>query len=112
VFEEAARQHACQLVESGRLPEELLVGRWWAYKGDPCEVDVLGLLGSQSYLLGEAKWQSQPVGTRELEALRRKVVRVPNPVAEPVYALWGPAGVEPQVRSAGALGFGLEEMLG
>jgi hypothetical protein len=74
-------------------------------------VDAVGLQGSQTCLLGEAKWQSQPLGTRELEALRRKVVRVPDPVPEPIYALWGRSGVDPAVKAAGARGFSLEEML-
>jgi AAA+ ATPase superfamily predicted ATPase len=111
VFEEAARDHACRLVAAGRLPSELVIGRWWTSSGQPCEIDVLGLLGSQTYLLGEAKWQSQPLAAKDLEALRRKVTRTPNPVDEPVYALWGRSGVEPLVKQAGALGFGLEEML-
>ncbi len=28
VFEEAAREHAVQLVQSGELPAQLTVGRW------------------------------------------------------------------------------------
>jgi AAA+ ATPase superfamily predicted ATPase len=112
VFEEAARQHARDLVESGKLPDEMVIGRWWATTRDACEIDVLGVLNSQTVLLGEAKWQAQPLGTRELEMLRRKVTRVPKPVPEPMYALWGRGGVEPAVKAAGALGFGLEEMLG
>ncbi|HLG69594.1 MAG TPA: ATP-binding protein [Chloroflexota bacterium] len=111
VFEDAAREHAQRLVEAGELPADLLIGRWWAATGQPCEVDVLGLQGSRSCLLGEAKWQAQPVGRRELDGLRLKTVRVPDPVEEPVYALWGRNGVDPQVRQAGGLGFSLEDIL-
>ncbi|MDE3074757.1 MAG: hypothetical protein KGJ86_04960, partial [Chloroflexota bacterium] len=111
VFEAAARDHARRLTDAGILPADLVVGRWWATTGPACEIDVLGLLGTRSVLLGETKWQAKPLGNRELEALRRKVLRVPNPVEEPVYALWGRGGVEARVKEAGALGFALEDML-
>lgn len=110
VFEEAARDHASRLVAAGQLPDGLLVGRWWISRGEPCEIDVLGLLGKQAYLLGEAKWQAKPLTLHELAALRRKTERVPDRVDEPVYALWGRGGVEPEVKQPGVLGFGLEEM--
>ena len=45
VFEEGARQHAARLVEEGALPPCVL-GRWWAERGEPTEVDVLGLDGA------------------------------------------------------------------
>jgi len=111
VFEQAARDHACRLVDKDQLPSDLVVGRWWSSRGPSCEVDVLGLLGSRSYLLGEAKWQSQPLANRDLEALRRKVTYVPKPVDEPVYALWGRGGADPEVKRSGALVFSLEAML-
>jgi AAA+ ATPase superfamily predicted ATPase len=111
VFEQAARDHACRLVEKGQLPADLVVGRWWSSRGPSCEVDVLGLLGSRSYLLGEAKWQSQPLANRDLEALRRKVTYVPKPVDEPVYALWGRGGADPEVKRSAALVFSLQDML-
>ncbi|MGH2350212.1 MAG: ATP-binding protein, partial [Chloroflexota bacterium] len=114
VFEAAARAHARRLVDQGALPgfpEDLVVGRWWSTSGEPCEVDVLGLRGSRAYLLGAARWQQRPLDTRDLEALRRKVTRVPRPVDTPVYALWGRGGVTSEVRQAGALGFDAEAML-
>ena len=111
VFEEAARAHARRLVEAGKLAEHTVVGRWWATTGAPCEVDVLGLQGSQTSLLGEARWQPKPLDTRDLESLRRKVTRVPKPVDTPTYALWGRGGVEQAVKRAGALGFGIEDVL-
>src|SRR5438132_3795722 len=58
VFEDVARAHAQRLVAASELPADLVVGRWWAVTGEPCEVDVLGLRGSRTALLGEAKWQA------------------------------------------------------
>jgi hypothetical protein len=115
VFEQAARLHARRLVESGAIPElpdDLVIGRWWATSGEPCEVDVLGLRGSRTHLLGEARWQQRPLDLRDLEALRRKVSRVPRAVDVPVYALWSRGGVTPEVRQAGALGFAPTDVLG
>ena len=111
VFEDAARWHARQLVLRGHWPPGLVIGRWWAVSGEPCEVDVLGLDGGRTALLGEAKWQAGPLGPSELEAVRRKAVRVPQPVSSPIYALWGRAGVTDEVRRAGAQGFDLATTL-
>ena len=72
---------------------------------------MLGLQGNQTHLLGEARWQQRPLGHHDLEALRRKVTRVPQPADAPVYALWGRGGVSPDVRQAGALGFDVEAVL-
>jgi len=111
VFEDLARAHAQRLVARGELPEDLVVGRWWAVGGEPCEVDVLGLRGRRTALLGEARWQRAPLGRRDLEQLQRKAARVPGPLDGPVYALWGRAGVTDDVRRAGARGYDLEAML-
>jgi len=111
VFEEAARAHAARLVARGDLPEDLVVGRWWATSGEPCEVDVLGLRGPRTALLGEARWRAKPLGRWELRELMAKTGRVPEPVEEPIYALWGRGGVERSVRAVGALGFGLEDVI-
>ena len=111
VFKEQARAHARRLVQRGELPADLVVGRWWSPRGASVEVDVLGLRGSRAALLGEARWQEAPLGRRDLEALRRKVPFVPNPVDEPTLALWGRGGADPEVRRAGALGFGVEDVI-
>lgn len=111
VFEEGARAHAARLVERGELPSDLVVGRWWATSGEACEVDILGLRGSRSALLGEARWQARPLGPRDLRALIGKLARVPRPVDDPIFALWGRGGVEPDLRKAGALGFDLVDVL-
>lgn len=111
VFEEEARRHATRLVASGKLPEDLVVGRWWTSAGEPCEMDVLGLQGAHTRLLGEAKWQSQPLGLKELRGLMAKTSRVPSPVEDPVFALWGRRGVDPEVRAAGAWGFEVADLI-
>ena len=72
---------------------------------------MLGLRGSRTALLGEARWQSAPLGRRDLETLRRKVPFVPNPVDEPMLVLWGRGGVHPEVRRVGALGFSIEDVV-
>ena len=111
VFEEQVRAHARRLTQRGELPADLVVGRWWSQRGASVEVDVLGLRGSRTALLGEARWQSAPLGRRDLEALHRKVPFVPNPVDEPTLVLWGRGGVHPEVRSVGALGFSIEDVV-
>jgi AAA+ ATPase superfamily predicted ATPase len=111
VFEETARGHARRLVARGGLPEDLVVGRWWAARGEPCEVDVLGMRGSQSALLGEARWQARPLGRRDLTRLAAKLERVPRPVREPLLVLWGRGGAEENVKGDGVLAFSVREML-
>jgi len=111
VFEEVARAHASRLVERGRLPADLVIGRWWTTGGEPCEVDVMGLRGRRAALLGEARWQERPLDVADLDQLRLKTVRVPHPVEEPTYALWGRSGITEAARRAGALGFDAEAIL-
>ena len=111
VFEQVSRAHAARLVGKGDLPADLVIGRWWATTGAPTEIDVLGLVGNRTALLGEAKWQAQPLGARDLQTLHRKAAHVPDPVASPVYALWGREGVTEAVRSAGALGFSASDVV-
>jgi hypothetical protein len=48
---------------------------------------------------------------RDLRPLIAKTQRVPRPVDDPMYALWGRNGVGPDVKRAGALGFDLDDML-
>jgi hypothetical protein len=111
VFEAAARAHAVRPVEYGKLPEQLVVGRWWAQSGPQCEIDVLGLSGTTAALLGEVRWHSRPLGLRELAELSAKLPLVPRLAEEPVLALWGRAGAEPSVRDSGARAFGLRDVL-
>ena len=111
VFEAAARGHASRLVTGGQLPEDLVVGRWWATSRPPCEVDVLGLRGRRTALLGEARWQASPLGGRELRDLTAKLACVPDPVADPILALWGRNGVEPGITGPGVMGFRVEDVI-
>jgi uncharacterized protein len=111
VFEELARSHARRLVVRGELPGDLVVGRWWATRGPQCELDVLGLRGSRTALLGEARWQARPLSVSVLNELRQKLAYVPSPLDDPTYVLWGRHGVEGRVAASGGLGFGLEHML-
>ncbi len=112
MFEETARRHAARLVHMWELPAGMVIGRWWATSGPPCEVDVLGLLGSRTGLVGEAKWAARPVGRSVLADLRRKTSSVPQPVDPPTFAIWGRAGIDPSLRREGVLGFSLENMIG
>lgn len=105
VFEECARAHAIRLVQRGVLPGDMVIGRWWAATGEPCEVDVVGLQGSRTRLAGEARWQARPLDARDLARLAGKVGRLPPAADDVIYALWGRAGVTDQVRAAGASGF-------
>jgi len=111
VFEDAARAHARRLVAAGELPEGLVVDRWWAVSGEPCEVDVLGLEGTRTVLLGEARWQARALGARDLAELQRKLARVPRPVKLPLFALWGRGGVDPDLRSPRVLCFEPRDVL-
>jgi hypothetical protein len=111
VFEEAARSHAALLVANGELPSDLVVGRWWTTAGAPCEVDVLGLRGKHTALVGEARWQRERLDARHVFELRAKLAHVPKPVDEPLVALWGRTGITAEARRAGALGWSLAEIL-
>jgi uncharacterized protein len=111
VFEELARLHARRLAARGELPRDLVIGRWWASSGEPCEVDVVGLRSARTVLVGEARWQSRPLGAHDLAQLRRKVSRVPRAVDVPIFAMWGRGGVDTRIRSADVLGFDMRDML-
>ena len=111
VFEEAARAHAARLVEARVLPGDLVVGRWWSTTGPQVEVDVLGLRGARAALVGEARWQARPLDVRDVAALHAKLARLPTPVDKPIVALWGRAGLTAAARAAGAVGWGLREVL-
>lgn len=112
VFEEEARAHAVRLVAMGELPRKLVIGRWWAHTGQSCEVDVLGLDGSKTALLGEAKWQDKPLDARDVAELEAKRARVPSPADDLHFALWGRRGVAKEAtRASGVVGFSLADML-
>jgi hypothetical protein len=111
VFEAAARAHARRLVASGELPDDLIIGKWWSGGRSPIELDVVGLRGRRTALLGEAKWRDKPLDRASLEALRRKLDAVPEPEPTPILVLWARHGVTDEVRAAGALGFDVGAMV-
>lgn len=49
------------------------IGRWWH---NETEIDVVGLTDSPTLVVGEAKFSSQPVGTRLLHELEQKAEQV------------------------------------
>ncbi len=111
VFEQAARDHAVRLVSSGVLPSDTEVGEWWATGGVPVQVDVLGLRGKETVLVGEARWQAQPLGANDVRELNAKLQLVPSPAFDRKLILWGRGGVRPEVQVGGVSGFGPLEML-
>lgn len=111
VFEELARDHAQRLVAAGELPGDLVIGRWWTMSGQPVEVDVLGMRGGRSILIGEARWQASPLGSRDVERLAAKARALPRAVADPIVALWGRAGLDPGARRDQVRGYDLAAML-
>lgn len=112
VFEQAAREHAVELVRRGVLPEGTLVDEWWTTSGGQCQVDVLGMTDHRSTVIGEARWSHQPLGAAEVDALSRALRRVPDPIANPWLVLWGRGGVREEVKVGRVLGFGPADMLG
>lgn len=110
-FEELARDHARRMVESGELPDDIVVGRWWSVSGPSVEVDVLGLRGGRSVLLGEARWQVRPLTGHDAERLAAKASAVPRPIEDPILLLWGRGGLDTRARRDGIRGFDLADML-
>ena len=83
----------------------MIIGRWWSDKGQPCEVDVMGMVNSQVALVGEAKWHKQPIGDKELDHLKAKLPLLPGKPTSPQLALWGSNGVHDSVRQQGVMSF-------
>ncbi len=106
-----ARAHAARLVAGGHWPQDMIVGRWWSHKGPVCEVDVLGLRGKKTALVGEVRWQKPALGMRDLARLRAKLPLTPNPVEEPIFALWGRSGGSQAIRQAGATVFAADDLV-
>jgi len=72
---------------------------------------VLGMRGSRSVLLGEARWQERALGQRDVAGLLAKVHAVPDPVDEPLLVLWARGGLEPRLHSDTVRGYELDQML-
>ncbi|MDG4790556.1 AAA family ATPase [Micromonospora sp. WMMD1102] len=97
VFEAAAREHAQRLVATGALPAETVVGRWW--KDETAEIDVLGLVGDDPVLVGEARWQTRPLTLRDLADLRRRAGHLPPGAAGPTFGFWSRGGTDEALAS-------------
>ncbi|MGH8904147.1 MAG: hypothetical protein ACRDYA_21310 [Egibacteraceae bacterium] len=87
------------------MPDDLLVGRWWAASGPPCEIDVPGLRGKRTALVGEAKWSATPLDAGYLAALRAKLDRVPDAAPDPWLVFWSRGGVVPEIRGPRLLSY-------
>lgn len=111
VFQEVARLHARRQVAAGSLPNDLVIGRWWAATGEPAEIDVLGLRGSRTQLVGEARWQARPIGLRDLRELESRARRAPKPASDLIHSFWSRAGAEPEVLRTGARGYSIDQII-
>jgi uncharacterized protein len=89
-FEQLAREHAIRLVADGQLPADTIIGRWW--RDETVEIDVLGLSGPRPVLVGEAKWQHEPIERRELRTLHRKLTQLPDADTDVQLAVWSRHG--------------------
>lgn len=111
VFEEAARDHARRLAASGVLPKDTLLGRWWRHDhGLDTEIDVLGMQGHKTTLIGGARWSTKPLPLPVLTEMQRWVDRVPSPADEITYVLWSRAGVDPEITKRGVRSFVVADM--
>ena len=111
VFEQAAREHANRLIAAGVIDSEAVVDEWWSTSGEQCQVDVLGLSGKRTTIIGEARWQQQPLGRSVVNELGRALRFVPEPVPDPWLLLWGRGGVREDVCVGKIMGFGPKHML-
>lgn len=111
VFEEQARVHAVRLAAAGLLPREAVYGRWWTTSGVQVELDVIGLIGNRTVMVGEAKWNDRPVGIGGLADLRRRAASAPEPVTDIQLVFWCRGAVDQQVHAAGLRVFGPSEMV-
>lgn len=112
VFEEAARDHARRLVASGELPKDMLLGRWWRHdRGLNVEIDVLGIQGHRTSLIGGARWSARPLPLGALTEMERMAAHVPSPAERITYALWTRSGVDPAIPHRDARAFTIADML-
>lgn len=90
VFESTCREHAARLARDGTLPADMIIGRWW--RDETAEVDVLGISGDRTALLGECRWQTAPLTSRDLLELQRKISIVPEPADNVTLMFWTRTG--------------------
>jgi uncharacterized protein len=68
----------------------MIIGPWW--RDETAEVDVLGMIGDKTALLGECRWQTTPLTGRDLTELHRKVADVPDPGDGLALMFWTRSG--------------------
>lgn len=100
-FEEAARAHAVRLVHAGELAPDSIVGRWWLSSGGQLEVDVLGLRGSRTSLVGEVKWSKAQAAIDLVGRFDQILERVPEPAVDVARVVWAAAGGTRALHDAG-----------
>ena len=64
----------------------MVTGRWW--RDEAAEVDVLGMIGGKTALIGECRWQANPLTARDLTGLHRKAAYVPDPGDDLTLMFW------------------------
>jgi len=111
VFEAQARQHALRLQRQGLLPKGATVGRWWTTSGQPAEIDVLGLQGRRTVLIGEVKWQAQPLDRRLFASLQAKRAAAPDPVPDVVLATWSRGGASRELTDLGVRSWTVDDIV-
>jgi hypothetical protein len=72
----------------------MVIGRWW--RDETAEVDVLGMIGDKTALLGECRWQATPLTGRDLTELHRKTAYVPDPSDDLTLMFWTRSGAAEQ----------------
>jgi AAA+ ATPase superfamily predicted ATPase len=98
-FEEAAIRFTGQLAQTGKLtflPEQ--IGGWWSRDA---EIDVLAVnLSEKIALLGECKWNLQPVGAGVLNELKQKaqILIKEHAIQEVQFALFSRRGFTPELQ--------------
>ena len=90
VFESACLAHATLLVRDSELPSDMIIGRWW--RDEITEIDVLGISADRTALLGECRWQTAPLTSRDVLELQRKISFVPEPAADIRLLFWTRTG--------------------
>jgi hypothetical protein len=65
-------------------------------RDETVEIDVLGISGDTTGMLGECRWQKVPLTSRDVLELQRKISFVPEPAAQVRLLFWSRTGaVEP-----------------
>jgi AAA+ ATPase superfamily predicted ATPase len=107
VLESAARSQVQHMVSEGQLPPDTIVGRWWW--DETAEIDVCAVTpDGEPVLVGECKWRSKPISTRELFDLRRKAMMVGSGTSTPQLAFWSRGA---RARQDDVRGFNCDDLL-